>query len=91
MYGFEESKNTPPEIIDPFALWTTVKANTEIMKYRMKNHPVYWRLVVIAFHLVMLPCYIGGIVWDTLIYELFLWTFYFLSFSQLGLIQTRQI
>ena len=42
MYGNEESGNAPPEIIDPFALWTTVKTNDELVKYRMKNHLVYW-------------------------------------------------
>ena len=64
----------------PVAFWTCLQVLFVHVRHKMGNHPVYWRLMGIVFHIIMGFWYCMGIIWDTISYELFLWSFFMISF-----------
>ena len=66
-------------ILDVTALWTVVRLSYSSTLSKLSNHPVYWMIVRLFFHSIMLSSYCGSILWKWTRRELSLWIFYWLS------------
>ena len=63
---------------DITTLWSVIRLYYKSTLSRLSNHPVYWMLIRLLLHSVMLSSYCSGLLWDWMKHELSLWTCYLL-------------